>query len=656
MRRFPRLLWLPLIFLFLAGCSPIVTQGQAAASQPPLLISGSQAAGQTFTAYQAGLQGLEVYLQPAQPGSGQIVLRLYMPQVGAPFSGQLLDQATIPLPSVTQPGWYRFDFGSRQGSNMQDYAFSLQVVGDGQVGVGNAPGNTYLEGSAYLGDKPADNAQLAFRPVYRARWLALGLLEEGSVWLGWLAIALFAFVLPGWAILSGLWSGWETHPWGVKLGLAIGLSLAIYPLLLLWTDLVGLHLGAGYAWIPPVAAILFLVWKNRKPLIHFLTHPALPKPAFTRKEWAASLFHTTAFILIAALTFLVRFYAVRTISIPLWGDSYQHTLIAQLIVDNNGLFQSWQPYAALQTLTYHFGFHTGVAIFHWLTNLNLAQATLWFGQILNGLAVIALYPLAVRVSGGKRWAGIGAMLFAGLLSPVPSFYTNWGRYTQLAGQTILPAAIFLGWAVLENLSKKSEPVPGNTSVLKKGFTTFLADWRSLIPASLAMAGLALTHYRILIFAVLFFPVYLAFELRKANWKPLLARLTTLTLLSGALALPWYLRSYGSSILQLLTNRLSTPVTSLSAGVLEYNSIPSLDAYFPILLWLVFLLAIAWSFWKQSRKAALFSAWWFLILLATNPAWLHLPGTGIITNFALLIAIYIPAGVLVGVAAVNSGAS
>jgi len=42
-----------------------------------------------------------------------------------------------------------------------------------------------------------------------------------------------------------LWSGWETYPWGVKLGLSIGLSLALYPLLLLWTDLVGLHLGRG---------------------------------------------------------------------------------------------------------------------------------------------------------------------------------------------------------------------------------------------------------------------------------------------------------------------------------------------------------------------------------------------------------------------------
>ena len=112
----------------------MVTQGQAVVGPAPLFISGSQAVGQTFTAHQAGLQGLEIYLYPAQPRSGQVVLRLYAAQVGMPFYSQLLDQASISLSSITQSGWYRFDFGSRQGSNMQDYAFSLQVVGDGQVG------------------------------------------------------------------------------------------------------------------------------------------------------------------------------------------------------------------------------------------------------------------------------------------------------------------------------------------------------------------------------------------------------------------------------------------------------------------------------------------------------------------------------------------
>ncbi len=45
-----------------------------------------------------------------------------------------------------------------------------------------------------------------------------------------------------------------------------------------------------------------------------------------------------------------------------------------------------------------------------------------------------------------------------------------------------------------------------------------------------------------------------------------------------------------------------------------------------------------------------SLWWFANLLAANPYWLGLPGAGILDTFAVLIAAYIPAGILVGAAA------
>jgi hypothetical protein len=44
---------------------------------------------------------------------------------------------------------------------------------------------------------------------------------------------------------------------------------------------------------------------------------------------------------------------------------------------------------------------------------------------------------------------------------------------------------------------------------------------------------------------------------------------------------------------------------------------------------------------------IFSLWWVLILLAANPHWLRLPGTGVLTNFAVFIAAYIPASILIG---------
>jgi len=44
---------------------------------------------------------------------------------------------------------------------------------------------------------------------------------------------------------------------------------------------------------------------------------------------------------------------------------------------------------------------------------------------------------------------------------------------------------------------------------------------------------------------------------------------------------------------------------------------------------------------------IFALWWIFILLAANPNWLRLPGTGVLTNFAVFIAAYIPSGILIG---------
>jgi hypothetical protein len=50
-----------------------------------------------------------------------------------------------------------------------------------------------------------------------------------------------------------------------------------------------------------------------------------------------------------------------------------------------------------------------------------------------------------------------------------------------------------------------------------------------------------------------------------------------------------------------------------------------------------------------RNAGFFAlaAWSALVLAAANPAWFGLPGTGALSNFAVLIAAYIPASVIAG---------
>jgi hypothetical protein len=341
------------------------------------------------------------------------------------------------------------------------------------------------------------------------------------------------------------------------------------------------------------------------------------------------------------LIIFTRFWAIRTIDAPLWGDSYQHTVIAQRIVDHNGLFRSWQPYADLQTFTYHFGFHAAAAVFCWVTGLSMPRAVLWVGQIFNILAVLSLYPLAKKVC-RNHWSAIVAMIVAGVLAPVPMSYTNWGRYPQLTGQIVLVAAIYLMWSTL---------IPPLSLGTFSSTERPHREWLALVLNAIVIGGLALTHFRILIFAILFliaiFLYAFIFRVDRQHWKKLMLKTFWIGLGSGIIFLPWFINIFSGNILRNFNNQLSTPANATPINMQSYNSVGSLLQYLPVGVWLLLPLAVSWGLWKQQKSIALVSFWGFLLLVSANPAWLKLPGTGALSNFAIFIAIYIPAGILIG---------
>jgi len=175
---------------------------------------------------------------------------------------------------------------------------------------------------------------------------------------GWLCLALTLFAIPGWGVLGWLFPSWERLTFVEKTPLAIGFSLALYPLLYLYTDLLGLHLGLLYPILLVILGISLLTWQayrrkrqenvfDAKTIRLKANRRLLPYLIDFGKE------HLPELVLIAvlALAAFTRFWPVRNLEIPMWGDSYQHSLITQLLLDNGGLFQNWQPYAELQTFT-----------------------------------------------------------------------------------------------------------------------------------------------------------------------------------------------------------------------------------------------------------------------------------------------------------------
>ena len=431
----------------------------------------------------------------------------------------------------------------------------------------------------------------------------------------------------------------------VRLALAAGVGLAVYPVFLLWTHLLGLHLGRWYALLPGAAALGWMVargrwtvdgrrWTGNGGLRS--TVYGLRSTVYRLRSAVCGLRSTVrglrslpnlATLLVLALLVFSRFWVIRTLEGPMWGDGMQHTMVTQLLLDHGGLFDSWEPYAAIPTFTYHFGFHTAAALFAWLTGLEARFATLWMGQILNVLAVLALYPLAWKISGGNRWAGTGAVLVAGLLSPMPAFYLNWGRYTQLAGQVILPAALYFTWDWFD----RGAPLRP----------------RALSIGALLWAGLGLTHYRALIMGIFGLLAYLLVHLRRETWRQLLGGALALGIAAGSLSLPWLVHAFGGKLVTMFAAQLRD-LPAAGDGTPASPAIPgALADYLPPWVWMLTLFGLGALLWKRKPWASAFALWGLLLVAAAYPHWLGLPGAAIVSGFTVLIAVYIFAGIALG---------
>jgi len=607
---------LGLMLVCLVGCSRVTTYEQVNVADSGLWLEQGASVGQTFVSHHQGLAGIEIYATAEGAAEGIITLQLAESADAADVLAEA--RTTVSVPS--EGGWLRLEFAPRQDSRQRYYCAELTYTGAGRVRLAMAPGDAYLDGALIVDGMPQDK-QLSFRLAFD-RWAMLGGLaaQVATVWLPVGLAGLWILLVPGLALLALLGRHEDEYVWPERLGLALGLGAALHPLLFLLADLAGLRLGPAYPWMVGLLSLGILAvlhWRQKWPMV----------PPRIAGIWRREAFWPdVALIGTLGLVTVTRFLPVGSLEAPMWGDSLQHTMIARLLIDHGGLFQDWQPYADLRSFSYHFGFHTLVAALHWLTGLDAVGATLWMGQVLNVSAILALYPLATRVGGG-RWAGVGAVLVAGLLLPLPMGYINWGRYTQLAGQVILPAGVCLSAEAL-NVPRR--------------------EWRRMGLAALAMAGLALTHYRVLLLVAPVFVALLAFP-ASVRRGTLLGRMVLLAGGALLLVLPWYRSVLTSQLSASIWAQVAVSATSNAAsddlGAIGGN----LSTYLPVWVWLVLPLCIGWGLWRRERWVALTAVWWLGAFLLVNPQLLHLPGAGTITNFALFIALYIPAAVFLGAA-------
>lgn len=423
------------------------------------------------------------------------------------------------------------------------------------------------------------------------------------------------FLLPGYALFALARRQLDFDPIE-SLCMALGLSLAAIPLALYATTLLGLKVGPSV-----MAGLLFLcailvIWDWRRPSVE-----ASPRDPATTLIYAA-------LALVFLFTLAGRLWSVRDLQFPLWTDPYAHTVITQLIVDKGMVPNSYEPYAPIHEFTYHFGFHALTAAFHWVTALPVPKSLVIAGQILNALVVPTTYIFVQRLF-RNRSAGLAAAMIAGFLSHMPGQFVNWGRYTQLDGQILLPVVMVLYLTVLRKAA---------------------SSWRVLLLTALAFAGLFFAHYRIFIFAVLLAIILFANAfLWPKSWGQ--ARRTLLLnnlviAVTGLLVLgPWLWRlagGFGGNYARTVVTGYQEEVHGAYFGF-AFKELTDFGTHG--YLWGLAALGALWGLWRRDPMVMALLLWIVAIFAGAN---LHLINfTPLYSNTIGILVLYLPLSALGG---------
>jgi len=414
-----------------------------------------------------------------------------------------------------------------------------------------------------------------------------------------------------------------------------GLSIAFWPLLLLYLTIAGLSLGwwLATAIIVVAAAVLVGLWI-----------PAFRLARLSTEQIAIGL----SLVGLSVLALAFRLRDIQGLPVPMFGDSLHHTMITTIIANTGRVPSGYQPFVPVDTFTYHFGFHTLAALLASITGATPPDAVLIMGQVLIVFAIPAAYLLA-RVLFDSRPAGLFAAVLTGFASAMPAYYVNWGRYTQLAGQVLLPAGLALLWLA-------AQPLPPEQRGIR------IAHWAL---AAFCVAGLVVVHYRILIFYGLFGIALAAGQLVRGwpNWRAML-RIWLLELgivIAGLLAAAPWLANLLANYVPGLFGRLRTVTTEYIAA---YNSLDNFRYFVGLALAAAGLLGVGLAVFtlvtrrgkssaemEQADEAglrlspeasALIMAGW-AVLMVLSIAW----PPGAIGSYTVAISLYIPLTALGG---------
>jgi len=661
----------------LTGCVRYIDHEASQEQRPDVVaaISPGHYLSIEFTSRRPGLSGITTWMKLEagnQDTSGLLVAELF--SAGDPETP--IKVQTFPLESVKARGLVEITFAPQSNSAQKKYLLTLRPT-TGRVQAQGITADVKPRSRLFL-----DSASIHGDPAYQLYYnynLQNFLADLQAVFSNlWLAIPmLIVLALPGWLLLA--WSGVTSRfDLGERIALSTGLSLATIPVLLLWTSTLPLRwTPSGVRFTAGLLVSIFL-WQTinkaaRRPagdtMRERVSLAAAKLSAKFRPSSGAGLSnrnpntgdlppvpliqrllpflraHGVSLTLLAVFIFALslRLIMVRDLPAPPWVDSVHHGLITRLIISEGGLPPSYQPALEIETASYHPGFHSALATFIWLSGLDLPRAMLLFGQVLNALAVLAVYLFTTTLV-KNRLSGVIAAFISGVFTPMPAYYTSWGRYTQLAGLLILPAAL----ALYQRLYAQDTPSPSQPAL----------GWRSIIPqmrgeqapgkililAGLATAGLFLTHYRATAFFLLLVLTLASASLvsryrRGWSWPrlfpPLSPPIISLSL-ALLLLLPWLPATLGTLLIPKASAWRGTPATLFH----DFNWAYLTTALGTYVIGLAGL-GLLWGLFRRKAFALVLPIWVSLLFALANLDALNLPGSAFVNNISVEITLFMP---------------
>jgi hypothetical protein len=406
---------------------------------------------------------------------------------------------------------------------------------------------------------------------------------------------------------------WEYAERGIRLpslvraGVWIALSCSIVPLIFLWAGTLQLSLT------PIVLRLMFAAFG-----LLSLWHAARHRRPLPWRRWPLPML-----LLLGVAALLLRLYQIRDAVLPLWVDSVHHALLIRVVSETGRIPTSLRPYLPIDQLPYHWGYHVIAATWQATTLLPLPVLMLLAGQLLNALNVLTVYALASYLSRSPL-AGLFAALVTGFLSIMPAYYVTWGRYTQLTGLLLLPGLLILASLLIE----------------RPGFSPAL-----LACTAVAVAGLILVHYRVLVFfAAAIAPLLLLFGICFPRRLPAAAgRLAMAGALGLLLAAPWML----VLAREVLLPAAQTPGSLAGGG--DYNNLEPRLLFTKNSRWLYGVAAVGacLALLRGRWRLVAIACWIGLLFLIANPQVIGLRPLWLITNHAVIITLFLPMSVLIG---------